>query len=144
MLLTADCIARALRRFVLPLALERLPRKTAEDVEELAAYAGAGFSAALGLDRHYHARARADGKAMRLHATIASNHPSLYAGWREVRVPGKTIDRLFADKQLKPGSIDAPDLMANMLAGGAVLCLPTSPIPPTLRARRQTPIFPLG
>lgn len=24
----------------------------------------------------------ADGKAMRLHATIASNHPSLYAGWR--------------------------------------------------------------
>src|SRR5215213_2822588 len=37
----------------------------------------------------------------------------LYAGWREVRVPGKTVDRLFADKQLKPGSIDAPDLVAN-------------------------------
>lgn len=31
---------------------------------ELVAYAGAGFSAALGLDRHYHARARADGKTL--------------------------------------------------------------------------------
>src|SRR3954471_18568731 len=34
----------------------------------------------------------------------------LYPGWREVRVPGRTIDRLFSDKQAK---LDLPDLVAN-------------------------------
>jgi PhoH-like ATPase len=34
----------------------------------------------------------------------------LYTGWREVRVPGKTIDRLYSDKQAK---LDIPDLVAN-------------------------------
>lgn len=37
----------------------------------------------------------------------------LYTGWREAHVPGKVIDRLFAEKQLKPNSLDLP--------GGALL-----------------------
>jgi PhoH-like ATPase len=37
----------------------------------------------------------------------------LYAGWRAVRVSGKTIDRLFSEKQLKSAAVDAPDLVAN-------------------------------
>ncbi len=34
----------------------------------------------------------------------------LYTGYREMTVPGRIIDRLFADKQTR---VDAPDLMAN-------------------------------
>jgi len=34
----------------------------------------------------------------------------LYTGWREVRVPGKTIDRMFNDKSAK---LDLPELIAN-------------------------------
>ena len=34
----------------------------------------------------------------------------LYTGWRELRVPGKTIDRIFADKG---GRIDVSDLSCN-------------------------------
>src|SRR4051812_42612135 len=37
----------------------------------------------------------------------------LYTGWREVSVPGKTIDRLFSNKQLKPEALDLPDLHLN-------------------------------
>ena len=37
----------------------------------------------------------------------------LYTGWRELHVPGKTIDRLFADKQLKPESLALTDLHLN-------------------------------
>ena len=32
----------------------------------------------------------------------------LHTGWREAHVPGKVIDRLFADKQLDPAAFDLP------------------------------------
>jgi PhoH-like ATPase len=38
----------------------------------------------------------------------------LYTGWREVKVTGKTIDRLFADKALTPSSLElTSELFAN-------------------------------
>src|SRR5215213_8227869 len=37
----------------------------------------------------------------------------LYTGWREASVPGRTIDKLFGDKQLKPDAIGLADLHAN-------------------------------
>jgi PhoH-like ATPase len=40
----------------------------------------------------------------------------LYTGWREVRVPAATIDRLFAEKQLRPdalGDLPGGPLVAN-------------------------------
>src|SRR3954451_122019 len=37
----------------------------------------------------------------------------LYTGWRELAVPGKTIDKLFGDKQLKLDLADGEPLNAN-------------------------------